>query len=380
MMHGRHIASKAVLSVALERQPLRVLVLTPGVDGMGGISRMMNGVADEVAGRQPTDLSVRFVSTRCDARLLRPFVFLASLVLVSIACILRRCDVLHINLSSFGSTYRKLLLAGIARFTGVPYVLHLHSGQYREFWKTRSQALTGAINALFRSARQIIVLGPAWADLVVEHVPEATCRITVLPNATREPAKSRSLNRGGTEEPICILFLGLLNDAKGVPLLLKALGALASDTRWSAVLAGNGDVSGTREAVRILGIKDRVDVPGWLGPEDVERLWQRGDIFVLPSFIENLPLSIVEAFAHGVPVICTPVGSIPEIVEHGRTGLIVPVGDSEALAEALSRLIKDERLRSALAEAGRQEFAARFEISGYVDRLITLWRTVAVDT
>jgi glycosyltransferase involved in cell wall biosynthesis len=93
--------------------------------------------------------------------------------------------------------------------------------------------------------------------------------------------------------------------------------------------------------------------------------------------IENLPLSIVEAFAHGVPVICTPVGSVPEIVEDGRTGLIVPAGDSKALARALKRLIQDKGLRNSLASAGLEAFAARFELGGYVRRLAALWKAAA---
>ena len=347
---------------------------------MGGISRLMDGVCEELQTSTVADISVRFVSTRGGARVerhawLRPLVYLLSIIRVSLACASGRCDLLHVNLASYGSTYRKLLLAGVAAATGTPYILHLHGGQYREFWSTRSHLMKRLVEVLFRNASCIIVLGSVWRNFVAHQVPDASGRITILPNATRGSATPpvRRIDKA----MVTILFLGRLNASKGVRQLVEALAMLKSTGGWTAVLAGDGEVSQTRAAVRTVGLEGRVEVPGWLSPNQVSDLWLRGDIFVLPSMIENLPMSIIEAFAHGVPVICTPVGSIPVIVEDGRTGLIVPAGDSKALARALKRLIQDERLRDSLASAGLEEFAARFELGGYVRRLIALWKTAA---
>ncbi|MHB2266477.1 glycosyltransferase family 4 protein [Aliihoeflea sp. PC F10.4] len=359
---------------AAKSRPLRVIVLTPGVGGLGGISRMMDNVQEELRDRRDAKISARFVSTRGDVKHLMPLVFLQSILRVTSACVAGRCDVLHVNVASSGSTFRKLILGTIADICGVPYVLHLHGAEYREFWTSRGRFGRAVIDRFFRRAAKVIVLGRTWEDFVQERVPEAAGRTTILPNATPSPDLSDSGQKGKEQ---VIAFLGQLGPRKGVPQLVAALSALPPDLSWRAVLGGDGDVEETRDLVRELGLADKVDVPGWVGPEQVDEILRKADIFALPSFAENLPMSIIEAFAYGVPVISTPVGSVPEMVEDGRTGLLVSPGDSVALGDALQRLLSDAELRQALARNARLVHDARYGISSHTDRLVSLWRAAA---
>lgn len=139
-------------------RPLRVVLLTPGVRGMGGISRIMDWVHEEIAGRSGSRVAIRSISTRGDSRFLKPLIFLSALARVGFVCLLGQCDVLHVNVASFGSTYRKLILGGIARLTGTPYVVHLHGGSYREFWASRPRWVAALIDDLFRNASRVLVL------------------------------------------------------------------------------------------------------------------------------------------------------------------------------------------------------------------------------
>ncbi len=357
------------------KHPLRVIVLTPGVGGLGGISRMMDNVSEELAGRQETGVAVRFVSTRGDVPLLKPLVFLQAVLRVASICMAGRCDVLHINLASSGSTARKLVFGTIADACRTPYVIHLHGAEYREFWTARGDLAAKIIDRFFRRAAGILVLGRVWEEFVAKRVPEAARRINILPNATRAPDLPRSPKSG---QPIVISFLGRLGPRKGTPQLVDALAALPVGG-WRAVLAGDGEIAETRALVRNLDLTDRVDVPGWVGPEQVDQILQETDIFVLPSLAENLPMSIIEAFAHGIAVISTPVGSVPDMIEDGSTGLIVPVGDSVALADALQRLIADPELRQTLGANARDAHAAHYRLSSYTDRLVALWQAAARD-
>lgn len=350
---------------------LRVMVLTPGVGGRGGISRMMDSVSEELDKRPSDVVSVNFVSTRSDVTPpLRPFVFAQAILRVAAACVSRRCDVLHVNVASNGSTFRKIILATIAAATRTPYVVHLHGADYARFWATRGRWSAGLVNTFFRRAARVVVLGKSWSRLVQEHVPEAARRLVILPNATPTPPPP---DPARPKDPVVILFLGRLTADKGLPQLIDALASLAGLPSWRAVLAGNGDMQSVRDLVRTRGLQDRVEIPGWAGPAEVDRLLRSAHIFVLPSFAENLPVSIIEAFAYRVPVICTPVGAVPEMVEHGRTGLMVPAGDVTALAEALRRLITDAGLRETLADNASAEHAARYQLSSYVDRLAEVW-------
>ena len=85
-------------------------------------------------------------------------------------------------------------------------------------------------------------------------------------------------------------------------------------------------------------------------------------------------MAILEAFAWGVAVIATPVGSVPEVVEHNHNGLIVPVGDVAELTQALRRLIADPDLRRSLGEAARRDHTRWYDINGYLPRLVAVWR------
>jgi glycosyltransferase involved in cell wall biosynthesis len=109
----------------------------------------------------------------------------------------------------------------------------------------------------------------------------------------------------------------------------------------------------------------------------VDDLLRRTDVLVLPSRAENLPMAILEAFARGIAVVATPVGAIPEVIDHDRNGLIVPVGDIVELADSLGRLIANRDLRHRLGTAARHDHAERYEIGRYVERLSAIWRSAA---
>jgi glycosyltransferase involved in cell wall biosynthesis len=98
---------------------------------------------------------------------------------------------------------------------------------------------------------------------------------------------------------------------------------------------------------------------------------------VLASHAENMPLSVLEALAHGVAVVATPVGTTPEILTNGISALLVPPGDAEALAAALVRLIDDPALRQSIAAVGHQVFRRQLDIARAADRLETLYRSLA---
>lgn len=358
-------------------KPLRVLIATPyGEGGMGGIDRLNDAIVDGMASHPELGIVCKRLVTRGKAGLLlAQFVFAVSLLKLGIASILTRVDLLHIHLSVRGSSCRKAVLAKAARFVRVPYVVHLHGTDYREFWAGTNVALRGAIDSMFLHSAKIIVLGNFWADVVRDRLPSVQDKIVVLPNATARASNPR-LERSASEG-VRITFLGQLGSRKGSADLINALADLAHLDNWSATLAGDGAVTETRAQASGLGLQSRILIPGWLGIEERTTLLCATDILVLPSYAENLPMVVLEAFAHGIPVISTPVGAIPEVVIPGRNGLLVTPGDVGALAAAIRRLIDDADLRLRMGEAAREDHARRFELDQYLVRLEETWRDAA---
>jgi glycosyltransferase involved in cell wall biosynthesis len=350
-------------------------VLTPlGVGGMGGIDRLMDRLRIAYGGR--SDIQCVFMTTRGKGHIaLAPLFLAATISKIFVLKTLGRIDVAHINVSDRGSTYRKLIAAYVLRVLRIPYIVHLHGAIYQQFWDGSPAWLDQAIRSLFDRSAKVIVLGSVWADLVRRKVPAVADRIVIVPPATAlVPAKHRQRVQ---TEPVRIAFMGQLGSRKGVPQLVAALGRLADEPNWCATLTGDGEILATRQAIELLGIGDRVSVPGWVSDAEHETVIGNADIFVLPSFNENLPLSLVEAFAHGVAVVCTPVGAVPDVVKNERTGLLVEPNDIDGLTEAIRRLLHDPDLRRRLGANARAEHAARLEIGSYLERLATIWQTTS---
>lgn len=352
--------------------PLRVLVATPlGRGGKGGIDRLMDAVRENLNGGLAGTWAVSFGATRGQGALwASPFYLGTFLARLAILRALNRPDLLHINLSSHGSTRRKVLVGRAAHALGIPYVVHLHGSRFRTFFDTASPSLQAAARQLLSRARRVIVLGRVWRDFIADRVPEARDRIVILPNATAAIAPTAP--RPDAEGPV-LLFLGRVGARKGVPELVEALDRISGIEGWRAVIAGDGDVAETRERIAALGLAARVTVPGWVGPEEARALLASSDILVLPSFDENLPMSVIEGMSAGLAVVATPVGAVEDVLRDGETGLLVPPGDAAALAEALRALVQDPQLRKKLGEAAQAYHRRHLDMAPYMARLSAIW-------
>jgi glycosyltransferase involved in cell wall biosynthesis len=171
--------------------------------------------------------------------------------------------------------------------------------------------------------------------------------------------------------------VGRLSAQKGQLLLIDAFADLvASGADARLVLAGDGELRGAVEArIAARGVGDRVTITGWIDGAQVRELLQASRALVLPSFAEGLPVVILEAFALGRPVVTTFVAGIPELVEAGRSGWLVPAGAQAPLVAALREALDapTERLE-AMGRHGRTRVLAEHGTSGQVDVLESLFR------
>jgi len=138
------------------------------------------------------------------------------------------------------------------------------------------------------------------------------------------------------------------------------------DSKWKAELE--------QRQLR-LGVANRIHWAGEASQADLARWYASADVLVLPSDYESFGRVLVEAMAAGVPPVAFAVGGVPEVVEHGRQGLLVPAGDVEAMTEAVARLLEDDDLRLRMGEAGRKR-ARLFSIERHVERICDIYREV----
>ena len=360
-----------------ENRTVHVLVATPsGTSGKGGIDRVMGVLKRALELRDGGDVDVRFIASRGSGHIAFSVFHMANFCLkMLMARIAGRADVVHVNLSVSGSTYRKMVITAVARMLGIPYVLHLHGSDYQAFWHEDHSFLSRRIRGMFEHASHVLVLGRVWHDFIMRRAPRAAARITIVPNATERPSLA---HRGGGDR-VHILFLGRLGERKGVPQLIEALARMKPLDGWRATIAGDGEVEATRATAARSGLADRVVFPGWVGPDDVASLIAAADILVLPSFAENLPMSVIEGMASGLAVVTTPVGAVEDIITDEQSGLLVPPGDVTALTQALTRLVEDPTLRARLGEAATAVHRERLELAPFAESICDVWKAAAHD-
>jgi len=192
------------------------------------------------------------------------------------------------------------------------------------------------------------------------------------------PQGKNSSGRDGRNpaEPVIILSVGRLVEKKGTDVLLEALARLPATVYWRLVHAGGGPLKGMLEArARALGIAARVEWRGARTQTELLAEYRAADLFALASRVardgdrDGLPNVLAEAQSQGLASVATRVSGIPELIEHGRTGMLVAPGSPEELAHALGELIADPVRRRALGEAGRHRVSERFGLEKNIARL-----------
>lgn len=191
--------------------------------------------------------------------------------------------------------------------------------------------------------------------------------LSSLPQTQAEVAARRS-----TRTIICV---GRLSPEKAQAGLLTAFQSIAEQhPGWQVQLVGDGPDRASLEAlVRQVGLTDRVTFSGRLAEQATLAAIANADMLVLPSFMEGLPVVLMEAMALGTPVISSCVAGIPELVRDEHTGLLFPASDWGKLAQAIDRLIRDPELGQKMAEAGKRRIDEEFNIDEAVAPLARLF-------
>jgi len=263
------------------------------------------------------------------------------------------------------------VLGGVAaRLAGVPVVVSTKHG-YENYDRTSRAYRLAGLTA--RWTRKVITISDALSRKVAEVERIPTEKLTTIhygiDSAVPGPEPSREAVRrslGVPPEAFAVLSTGRLVPVKGYPYLIEAVGKLRA--RGSAVvllIAGDGPDRAVLQAqAERLGVADSVRFLGWRA--DVSSLLAGADAFALATLGEGFGLAILEAMAQRLPVVATRVVAVPEIVQDGETGLLVPPRDPAALAEALLALERDADLRRRFAAAGHRRALDHFSVARMV--------------
>lgn len=332
----------------------KVLVLATSRYSHGGISSVV--MAHERS-REWHDYGCRWIAThRSGSKAKKIAYFLGGMM--SYLLRLPSCDIVHMHIGEAPSAIRKSLFMKLAKLAGKKTVVHFHAfdtastieGEHREVYRR-----------LFDDADRVVVLSEMWKKAVCRTF-DIEDKVRVLYNPCPEVGDS-SVKTAEQAPKRVILSAGVVNNRKGYKDLIRAFAMIAPKyPDWRVMFAGSGEIEKGRALASELGVGERVDFPGWMAGEDKDRVFREATVFCLPSYAEGFPMAVLDAWAYGLPVVATPVGGLPDIVEDGRDVLLFKPGDCQGLAMQLEKIITDAELRKKITLASKNFAKNTFNI------------------
>lgn len=250
---------------------------------------------------------------------------------------------------------RTFLFNWLVRLRGgrlVCIVHHLYHDLRPNRWIGWADRLMGTV--ALAAMHRIVVNSANTADAVVALGIPRSRLVVIPPGVAMIPAAD--VQRPRVTSPVRLLAVGNVDRRKGLHHLIGAVARLSQPVTLDIVGREDYDPSYRAELgdlVERLGVADRVTFRGRLGDRDLARAYEEGTIFVVPSLWEGFGIALLEAMLHGLPIVGTDVGAIPELIRDGESGLLVPPGDPAALAAAIDRLLTDASLAGRLGTAAR---------------------------
>ncbi len=231
-----------------------------------------------------------------------------------------------------------------------------------------------------RASNHVVTVTELLRQQAIQRLRLRADRITTIYNgidiARFYQPDARDTTRAGlglAPDAFVMTYTGRLIGGKGIEDLLRATARLAPDhPQARALIVGEGELDAPlKQLAADLSVTDRVVFSGFR--RDIPAVLAASDVFVLPSFSEGLPLSLLEAMAAHKPVVASHVGGIPEVVTDGETGLLVAPGDVPGLTAALASLMDDPARRERIGSQGRQHVQDHFSVARMVEQYQTLY-------
>lgn len=346
----------------------KVLVVATSRKTRGGITSVVKA---HETGEQWKEFHCKWVETHRDGPKWRKVLYFLRAYL-EFFLLVPFCDIVHIHVASYSSLKRKMYFLKLAKLWCKKTIAHFHPHKPEVIFEKTTQL---EYIYFFTHVDKIIVLSPQWQRWLKEalHITKNVQYIYNPCPVVNSIAPDYSSKY--------ILFAGTLYKRKGFDTLIQAFARIACKyPDWKVVLAGNPKTENDAELMRslpeALGIKGQIEFPGWVVGTNKEKLFRNASIFCLASRAEGFPMAVLDAWAYGVPVVCTPAGGLPDIVRDGENVLMFEYGDVEKLSELLDRMMSDENLRKRISKASLELARTTFNVENINKQVANLYKSL----
>lgn len=248
----------------------------------------------------------------------------------------KNISIVHIHGASYISFYRKYTIFLLCKyFFKKKVIFHIHGAEFHLFYKNGTSLRKKFIKHFIEKSDAIIVLSTYW-----ENYFKSTFQlknIFILNNIVPYP----EIYKKEYSEEINFLFLGEIGKRKGTFELIEAINNIKNSFNGiiNFYIGGNGDIKKFNSKIKEYKLENIIHYVGWITGNDKIELLKKSHVFILPSYNEGLPISILEAMSYRMPIISTPVGGIPEVLKEKVNGILVIPGNIKEIEEALKFFI-----------------------------------------
>lgn len=261
--------------------------------------------------------------------------------------------IVHIHGASRISFYRKYLL-----FTTVKYILrrkvvyHIHGAEYHEFIDESNSMIKFFIRNMLEKSDAVICLSVQWFDFFDQHYNIKN--LYVLNNIVSPPVHRNA--KSDSDKRVAFLLLGRIETRKGMFDLLEMIKNHKDyfNNKVIVKIGGDGEIEKLKNMIHDYKLETIVEYVGWVSGEKKVNLLNSSNVYVLPSYNEGLPISILEAMSYKMPIISTDVGGISTIVKNDKNGKLIIPGEQEALFEAMKFFVEHKEVISQYGEVSFQ--------------------------
>lgn len=331
----------------------------------GGISAVVNNYykagLDEM-------VQLQYIGTMEDGSKLHKLKIAIQALVQFVFCV-SKFDLVHINMASDVSLYRKIPFIVLTKLFGKKLIIHQHGGNIKQFfYEECSEKRRDFIKKVLCKADAFVVVAPFLKDIFKNIVEEE--KIVILPNAIEIP------------EDVCkdyqkqeLLFLGRLCKEKGIHELLDVVVELRKEFPNLYLYLGGVWVEDEleRKAKECEGF---VHYLGWVDKDVKDKYLKQCNIFVLPTYFEGLPMSLLEGMAYGCACVASEVGGIPQVMTQGVDGILIPAKDKDGLKDAIRKLLEDSSLQKKLGDNARKNVRENYDIHSSVEKLVAIYQSV----
>ena len=340
---------------------VKVLQIGASKKTMGGISTVLKAWENSHVWNK---YSCKWIESQDNRNLLFKIYYFIKSFFVSLITI-PRYNIIHFHTTPGRSIYVQMPIFILSLLYHKKIIVELHVGnQLNKYIDDK------VFNWVLTRADKVVVLAYVWRRFLIDNFFLSDEKVIVLYNpAPVVPAYS--------DKDHYVLYMAYLVENKGYDIVIEAFSKLIKKYQdWKLIIAGSGEIERAKDLARQNGAEDRIEFRGWVSGSEKGDLWRHAGAYCMASYQEGFPMTVLEAWAYGTPLITTPVGGLIDVLEDGKNALVFPFGDVDELCSCFDKLFSSEELRKHLSDSSKQLVSKMFtmeviskEIESFYDSL-----------